>query len=126
MQTRDAYGRFAYDDDRMCQCGHVYAEHRDNDPASTRCDSPEDQSCRCAGFRPRVFATHRQLTGAAYIHHAYVCDGNKVVMACSHRHGERRVHDPITGDVIRQGAVTARACAEKMLRKYLKRIRKVA
>ena len=50
----------------------------------------------------RYFATHRQLTGTPYIHHAYVYDDNKVVMACTHRHGERTPH---------RGGVTAQACA---------------
>jgi hypothetical protein len=64
--------------------------------------------------RPRYFATHRQLTGTPYIHHAYVVDrmAGKVVAACSHRHGARD----------HRGGVTAQACAERMLAKWLKSI----
>lgn len=58
----------------------------------------------------RVYATERQLTGTPYIHHAYVYKGNKVVMACTHRHGAR-------GGA---GGEKARVCAERMLRKYLR------
>lgn len=74
--------------------------------------------------RPRYFATHRQLTGAAYIHHAYVEDRmlGKPVMACSHHHGARRSHNPVTGETKNQGGVTAQACAERMLRQWLKRV----
>ena len=113
-----------YADDRVCQCGHPFGRHC----GICRTPAPEcnERDCRCVAFRPRVFASHRQLTGTPYIHHAYVYDGNKVVMACSHQHGERRSHNPITGEVKNQGAVTAQACANRMLRKYLNRTRKVA
>jgi hypothetical protein len=63
--------------------------------------------------RPRVFATHRQLTGIPYIHHAYVYVGNVVVASCTHKHGERRS--------VTSGAVTAQACAERMMRRFLRR-----
>lgn len=61
-------------------------------------------------MRPRVFATTRQLTGTPYIHHGYVYDGNVVVRACNHQHGARG----------HEGAQKARACADRMLRQYLK------
>lgn len=60
----------------------------------------------------KLFATHRQTTAIPYIHHAYVYEGNKVIMACTHRHGERAPH---------HGGETAQACAERMLRKVLRR-----
>lgn len=60
--------------------------------------------------RSRVFATYRQITGLPYINHAYVYDGNVVVRSCRHRHGARGRH----------GAQKAQACADRMLRQYLK------
>ncbi len=59
----------------------------------------------------KIIATERRLTGTPYIHHAYVYDGNKVVMSCTHRHGERGIN----------GAVTAQRCAERMKRRLLRR-----
>lgn len=39
----------------------------------------------------RYFATTRQVTSVPYVYHAYVYDRTtgKVVMGCTHRHGER-------------------------------------
>jgi len=65
--------------------------------------------------RPRYFATERQVTGRPYIHHAYVIDRTtgKPVYACLHGHGERGGH----------GAEKAQACAERALRRVLRRVR---
>ncbi len=62
---------------------------------------------------PRYFATQRQLTGLPYLHHGYVYDRTtgKPVASCMHHHGERGGH----------GAEKAQACAEKMLRRVLRR-----
>ncbi len=60
---------------------------------------------------PRYFAAERQLTGTPYIHHGYVCYGNRVVRACTHRHGERSPH---------RGAIHAMICAQRMLRAFLR------
>ena len=117
MRHRDADD----EDGALCMCGHPRGDHRGGGEAPTHCDPTESPPCRCLKFRPRIFGTTRQLTGAPYIHHAYVCDGNKVVMACTHRHGARRSLDPISGEVKNQGAPAARACAERMLREYLRR-----
>lgn len=95
---------------RLCQCGHVHRDHGGAVGAVGAVNAC--LCCRCLAFRPRVFASHRQLTGAAYIHHAYVYDGNKVVRACAHKHG-LRTH---------RGGIEARACADRMLRKYLREI----
>jgi hypothetical protein len=77
-----------------------------------------------SGSRPRYFATCRQLTGAAYIYHAFVVDRmtGKVVVACAHRHGARRSHNPATGVTKNQGGPAAQACAERMLRGWLRRM----
>lgn len=71
----------------------------------------------------RYFATTRQLTGTPYIFYAYVYDREtgKVVASCMHRHGERRSHNPATGATIRRGDHAAKKCAERMLRRLLKR-----
>jgi hypothetical protein len=63
--------------------------------------------------RPRYFATERQVTGRPYIHHAYVVDRvtGKVVASCMHGHGERGGH----------GGEKALGCAERMLRRLLRR-----
>lgn len=95
--------------DRVCQCGHRFDAHVVMLPTSVGC-----LGGKCRKFRPRVFATHRQLTGTPYIHHAYVYDGIRVVASCYHRHGERRS--------VQRGSISAMACAERMLRRYLRRI----
>jgi hypothetical protein len=59
----------------------------------------------------KLFATHRQLTGMPYLHHGYVYEGNRAIWSCTHHHGERG----------RPGAVTAQACAERALRRLVKR-----
>lgn len=114
----------SYAPDRLCRCGHPFGEHC----GICRTSAPECRlvACKCIAFRPRVFASHRQLTGTPYIYHAYVYDGNKVVMACTHQHGERRSHNPITGETKNQGGPQAMACAERMLRKYLNRAKKAS
>lgn len=57
---------------------------------------------------PRVYAITRQFTGAPRQHRAYVYAGNRVLVACPHRHRFYR---------------TAQACAERMLKKRLRELR---
>jgi hypothetical protein len=61
--------------------------------------------------KSRIFAAIRQFTGLPYLYGAYVYEGNRVVMSCTHHHGERRAVP---------GTVSAQRCADRMLRKVLK------